>query len=147
MNEYASPCGFAEQPAIGGCVVGMEHVVRFPGEASPDLRRALALLTEHNFPVQVRMVDGELTMPDEAPPAGWREVRLGTPSGMVTLVRRGQELHVVTWGNADDPMQRAWNAVAWAVATAGEGQVLRLEGSMSPETFRRAVPFPETLTR
>ena len=127
--------------------MGMEHVVRFPGEASLDLRRVMGLLAEHNFPVQMRMVDGELTMPDEAPPAGWKEIRLGTPSGMVTLVRRGQELHVVTWGNADDSMQRAWNAVAWAVAKAGEGEVLRPEGPMSPGDFRASAPFPETLTR
>jgi hypothetical protein len=62
----------------------------------------MGLLAEHNFPVQMRMVDGELTMPDEVLPGGWKEVRLGTPLGMVTLVRRGQEPLVVTWGNAND---------------------------------------------
>jgi hypothetical protein len=92
------------------------------------------------------MVDGELTIPDDEPPAGWKEIRLGTPSGMVTLVRRGRELHVVTWGNAGDPIQRAWNAVAWAVANAAGGEILRPEGPMSPADFRASVPFPETLT-
>jgi hypothetical protein len=91
------------------------------------------------------MVDGELTMPDEVPPDGWKEVRLGTPSGMVTLVRRGPELHLVTWGNADDPMQRAWNAVAWAVAKAGGGQILRPEGLQNPDEFKAAVPMPQLL--
>ena len=126
--------------------MGMEHVVRFPGEESPNLRRVMALLAEHNFPVQVRMVDGELTMPDEVFPDGWKEVRVGTPSGMVTLVRRGREVHIVTWGNADDPMQRAWNAVAWAVARVGGGGVIRPEGPMSPGDFRTSAPFPEALT-
>ena len=125
--------------------MGMEHVVRFPGEASLDLRRVMGLLAAHNFPVQVRMVDGELSMPDEAPPAGWKEIRLGTPSGMVTLVRRGQEVHVVTWGNADDPMLRAWNAVAWAVAEAGSGQILRPDGLQNPDEFRGSVPMPDVL--
>ena len=125
--------------------MGMEHVVRFPGEASPDLRRVLALLAEHNFPVQVRMVDGELTMPDEVPPDGWKEVRLGTPAGMVTLVRHGREVHVVTWGNADERMQRAWNAMAWAVAKAGSGQILRPEGLQNPDEFRASVPMPDVL--
>jgi hypothetical protein len=125
----------------------MEHVVRFPGEGSPDLRLAMALLAEHGFPVQMRMVDGELTMPDEVPPVKWNEVRLGIPSGMVTLLRRGQELHVVTWGNADEAMQRAWNAVAWAVAKAGDGQILRGEGPQGPDAFRVSVPLPDILQK
>ena len=123
----------------------MEHVVRLPGEASLDLPGMMALLAEHGFPVQVRMADGELTMPDEVPPEGWKEVRLGTPSGMLTLVRLGQELLVVTWGNANDPMQRAWNAVAWAVAKAGSGQILRPEGLQNPEEFRASMPMPNVL--
>ncbi len=125
--------------------MGMEHVVRFPGEASLDLRRVMALLAEHSFPVQVRMADGELTMSDEVPPEGWKEVRLGTAPGMVTLLRRGRELLVITWGNADDPMQRAWNAVAWAVAMAGSGQILRPEGLQNPEEFRASMPMPNVL--
>ena len=125
--------------------MGMEHVVRFQDEGSLELRRVMGLLAEHNFPVQVRMVDGELTMPDEVPPEGWKEVRLGTPSGMLTLVRRGRELLVVTWGNANDPMQRAWNALAWAVAKAGGGQIFRPEGLQNPEEFRASVPMPDVL--
>ncbi len=109
------------------------------------MRRVMALLGERNFPVQVRMVDGELTMSDEVPPEGWKEVRLGTSSGMVTLMRQGREVRVVTWGNADDPMQRAWNAVTWAVAKAGDGQVLQSEGSQSPDDFRASVAVPDTL--
>ena len=125
--------------------MGMEHVVHFQNEGSPDLRRAMGLLAEHGFPVQMRMADGELTMPDEIPREGWKEVRLGTPSGMVTLVHRGREVLVVTWGNADDPMQRAWNAVTWAVAKAGDGLVLRSEGPQSPDDFRASVAVPDTL--
>lgn len=125
--------------------MGMEHVVHFLNEGSPDLNRVMALLAKHGFPVQMRMVDRELTMPDEVPPDGWKEVRLGTPSGMVTLVRQGQHLHVVTWGNADDPMQRAWNAVAWAVAKGGGGRLLRPEGLQDPDEFRRSAPMPDVL--
>lgn len=57
----------------------MEHIVRFPTGGAPDLRRVMALLAEHGFPVQMRMADGELTVPDEVPPEGWKEVRLGHP--------------------------------------------------------------------
>lgn len=107
----------------------------------------MALLAEHNFPVQVRMVDGELTLPDEVPPEGWTDVRLGTAAGMVTLVRRRNELAVVTWGNADDAMQRAWNAVTWAVATAAEGEIVGPGGSQSAEAFRASSALPNTLRK
>lgn len=125
--------------------MGIEHVVRFPAEGSLDLRRVMALLAEHGFLVQVRMLDGELTLPGEVLPIGWKEVRLGTPSGMVTLVRRDQDLLVVTWGNPDDPMLRAWNAVAWAVAKAGGGLIMCPEGPQGPDAFRVSVPFPDDL--
>src|SRR3972149_3167165 len=125
----------------------MEHVIRFSSGGSPDLRRVMTLLAQHDFPVQVRMVDGELTLPDEAPPERWKEVRLGTSSGMVSLVRRGGEIAVVTWGNADEAMQRAWNAVAWAAAKAGDGQILRPEGPQNPDDFRASVSFPEALRK
>ncbi len=115
--------------------MGMEHIVRFPRGRMPRLSEILRVLAERHFPVQVRMVDGELTMPDEVPSDEWREIRLGTSAGMVTLVRRGQDLTVVTWGNADEAMQRAWNAVAWAVAKAGEGEILGPGGSESPDDF------------
>ncbi len=46
------------------------------------------------------MIDGQLAFPDEEPAADWRELRVGTPQGMVT-VRRGKERMVfVTWGNS-----------------------------------------------
>ncbi|HSC70418.1 MAG TPA: hypothetical protein VLH58_03645 [Candidatus Methylomirabilis sp.] len=125
--------------------MGMEHVVHFLNEGAPDLRRVMELLAEHGFPVQMRMADGELTMPNEVPPEGWKDVRLGTPSGMVTLARRDRELLVVTWGNADDPMQRAWNAVAWAVAKGGSGQILRPGGLQDPDEFRRSALMPDAL--
>lgn len=125
--------------------MGMEYVVRFPGEEPADLRRVIALLAQHNFPVQVRMVDGELTLPTEVPPERWTEVRLGTPAGMVTLARRGNDLAVVTWGNADEAMQRAWNAVAWVVAKAGTGEIILPGGPKGPDDFRKSVALPDVL--
>ncbi len=125
--------------------MGMEYTIRFRGGAVPALRRVLELLAEHNFPTQVRMVDGELTLPDEAPPERWKEVRLGTSSGMVSLVRRGGEIAVVTWGNADEAMQRAWNAVAWAVAKAGTGEIILPGGPKGPDDFRKSVALPNVL--
>jgi hypothetical protein len=125
--------------------MGMEHVVRFPDGRLPDLARMMAILEERQFPVQVRMVDGALILPDEVPPDGWKEVRLGTPAGMVTLMRRGQELAVVTWGNADQVMQSAWNAVAWAAANAGQGKIVRPGRLQSAGEFRASVLMPESM--
>jgi len=64
---------------------------------------------------------------------------------MLTLVRRGRELLVVTWGNTDEPMQRAWNALVWAVAKAGGGQIFRPEGLQNPDEFRASVPMLDVL--
>ncbi len=127
--------------------MGKEHVVRFPEGRLPHLAKVVGVLAEHMFVAQVRMVDGELTMPDEVPPEKWREVRLATPSGMVTIVRRNQEFQIVTWGNADEAMQRDWNAVAWAAAKAGEGEILRPEGAQGPDEFRASAALPEALRR
>ena len=115
--------------------MGMEYILRFSGGKLPQLTRVMTLLAERGFPVQVRMVDGELILPTEMVPERWTEVRLGTPTGMVTLARRGEDLAVVTWGNADEAMQRAWNAVTWAVAKAGAGEIVRPEGPQSPDEF------------
>lgn len=126
--------------------MGMEHVVRFPDGRLPDLTRIMTTLAEHRFPVQLRMVDGELTLPDETIPDGWRDVRLGTPAGMVTLARRGEALAVVIWGNADTSMQGAWNAVAWAAAAAGRGEIVGAGGVRGPEEFRSSAIMPEGFT-
>ncbi len=125
--------------------MGLEYSVRFSGQGVPPLHRILAVLAEHNFSVQVRMVDGELTLPGEVPPESWGDVRLGTDAGMVTLVRRGQELAVVTWGNADKALQSAWNAVAWAAAEAGQGKILRADGLQGASEFRASVLMPEIM--
>ncbi len=125
--------------------MGLEHIVRFSGGKLPELTRVMTLLNERGFPVQLRMVDGELTLPTEGPPERWTDVRLGTPTGMVTLMRRGQDLAVVTWGNADEAMQRGWNAVAWAVAKAGAGEILGPGGPQSPDEFYVAVGLADLL--
>ncbi len=125
--------------------MGMEYSVRFSGQGVPPFHRILAVLAEHNFSVQVRMVDGELTLPGEVPPESWGDVRLGTDAGMVTLVRRGQELTVLAWGNAGKALQSAWNAVAWAAAEAGQGKILRANGLQGASEFRASVLMPEIM--
>src|SRR4051812_39007480 len=114
--------------------MGMDRTVTFPGPA-PDWDRVAALLAERGYSVQMRMIDGELAFPDEQPPAGWKEIRLGTPGGMITLRRQGSTITFVTWGNADTAMRQAWNALAWACAVAGGGQIQTESGAVEPEAF------------
>jgi hypothetical protein len=60
----------------------------------------------------MRMIDGELAFPDETPPDTWRELRVGTPSGMITLRREIDGVTLVIWGNADENLRRDWNTLA-----------------------------------
>jgi hypothetical protein len=121
--------------------MGVEQSVTFAGDV-PDWPAVRARLGERNYPVQMRMIEGQLAFPDEAPPAEWREIRLGTPSGMVTLRREPGRVTFVVWGNADAGMQRARNALMWAFAETGSGQV---EGTLASEEFRRTADLPEEI--
>jgi hypothetical protein len=123
----------------------MQQTVVFTEGKEPAWDDVAALLAQRNFPVQVRMINGELTFPQEAPPPTWRELRMSTPQGMVTLRREEQGITVVTWGNSDRDLLQASNALAWALAKAGDGQVLTAAGSLSAADFQRAADLPEVL--
>ncbi len=125
--------------------MGMEQVVRFPRGTVPAWPEVQALLAGRGFPVLMRMIDGELAFPDEAPPETWREVRVGTAGGMVTVRREPDRVTCVTWGNADAGMLRAWNALVWAFAEAGGGQVASPSGALSAEEYRRTADLPPEL--
>ncbi len=126
--------------------MGMERVVTFAG-AAPGWEALRELLARHGFPVQLRMIDGELAFPDEAPPEGWRELRVGTAQGMVTLRREAGLVRVVTWGNADAAMLQAWNALTWACAEASGGAVETDAGALTADPFARTHDLPPALRR
>ena len=126
--------------------MGMEHAVTFPAGSPPSWPAARYLLASHGFPVQVRMIDGELAFPDEEPPEGWRELRLGTPEGMVVTVRREPDRVVlVIWGNADAGLVQAWNALTWAFAEVGNGHVHTAGGLQAAAEYRSRVDLPAVL--
>jgi hypothetical protein len=108
--------------------MGVEQTVTFPSGVPPSWEAVLELLVGWGYAVQMRMVDGQLALPDEQPPPSWRELRVALPQGMLTLRREGSALVCVTWGNADAGLQEAWNALARACAEAGAGQVHRQVG-------------------
>ena len=60
--------------------MGMQNVVDFGTTAFPAWASVAALMTERGFHVDVRMVDGELTFPDELPPESWRRCASARPA-------------------------------------------------------------------
>lgn len=102
--------------------MGMDRFVAFAGPA-PSWDALRARLAEVGAPAQIRMIDGQLAFPDEVPPDDWRELRLGLPSGMVTLRRAADGIATVVWGNADASLVREWQAVADALASLTGGSV------------------------
>jgi len=101
----------------------MDQRVSFPAERMPSWPSLRDLLASRGMPLQLRMIDGELAFPDEAPPETWRELRVGTPAGMVTLAREQDGVRLVIWGNADEAMRRAWNVLGEAIADLTGGTV------------------------
>jgi hypothetical protein len=127
--------------------MGMEQRVEF-GEGAPPLWPAVAeLLNGRGYPVQMRMIDGELAFPDESPPEGWRELRLGTPGGMITLRREPGGVMLVTWGNADAGLRQAWHALTWACAEVTGGRIHTAGGPLTAADFLRSAELPPGLRK
>ncbi len=121
--------------------MGMDQKVIFPPEKTPTWPALAQLLAAKNFPLQMRMIDGELAFPDETPPENWRELRVGAKGGMITLRRDADGITLVTWGNADADMRQAWNALAWAVAHLSAGTI----GKQSADEFKKTAELPGEL--
>jgi hypothetical protein len=125
--------------------MGMEQRVSFAGGAVPGWEAVRDLLAGRGFPGQMRMIDGQLSFPDEVPPESWRELRVGTVQGMVTVRREAAAVAFVTWGNADLGLRQAWNALTWAYAEAGGGQVQAAEGPLDAAAFAERAEMPAVL--
>jgi hypothetical protein len=102
--------------------MGLQRDVTFTGEAPPweTVRERLAAA---GVPVAVRMIDNLPAFPDEAPEQDWRELRLATAHGMVTLRQAAGRLSVVVWGNADRELLRERDMIASVIADLTTGIV------------------------
>jgi hypothetical protein len=123
-------------------IMGMDQKVLFPPDKAPTWTQLSALLSQRNYPLQLRMIDGELAFPDETPPDAWRELRVSSRQGMVTLRREPDGITLVTWGNADQNMRQVWNALAWALAHLAGGSIRTMSGTVSLEEFVKAADLP-----
>ena len=125
--------------------MGMEQSVSFAGKSIPAYSTVRDFLGQRSFPLQMGMIDGQLAFPDEQPEENWRELRLRTPQGMVTVRRAAERLIFVTWGNADAAMLQAWNAVVWAFAEVGNGLVETPEGPLSARIYSEQADLPSAI--
>ncbi|HEY7423630.1 MAG TPA: hypothetical protein VH682_05240 [Gemmataceae bacterium] len=122
--------------------MGMEQTVSFAGKPVPEYTAVRDFLGQRGFPLQMGMIDGQLAFPDELPEDSWHELRLRTLQGMVTVRRDGERLIFVTWGNADAAMRQAWNALVWAFAAVGGGQIETPEGPVDAASYQNRVELP-----
>jgi hypothetical protein len=90
--------------------MGLEVVV--PRVASVELAALLDKLGAAGLPSALAMVDNVLQGPWAIPPAVWRDARLRTPAGVVTLRRVPSGVAVVVFGNADEPLRAAQRTIA-----------------------------------
>ena len=90
--------------------MGLEVVV--PRVATVEFPALLGRLADAGLPTAVAMVDNVLQGPGSTPPTAWRDVRLRTPAGMVTLRRVPNGIAVVVFGNAEDPLRAAQRTIA-----------------------------------
>ena len=117
--------------------MGLDRTVRFPTSGTPSWAAIRAQLARVGESGQLRMIDDLPAFPDEEPAPDWREIRVGTVAGMVTVRRAAGVLACVIWGNADPALNAAWSKVTWACAAAGGGMIDAPAGPASAEEFAR----------
>lgn len=99
--------------------MGMQHEISYTGDP-PTWTAIRGKLIEVGESPQMRMIDGELALPDEEPPESWQELRIKLNGGMVTLSRSAGKCWCTTWGNADANLRLSWDQLTWATADAAE---------------------------
>jgi hypothetical protein len=122
--------------------MGLSRSVRFPTDETPPWSAIRDRLLRVGESGQLKMIDGLPAFPDEEPPPEWREVRVGTAAGMVTVRRDRGVLTCVVWGNADPALDAAWARVTWACAAAGGGTVETQEGPRTADEFASVARLP-----
>ena len=95
--------------------MGLEVVV--PRVSSVGLTTLLDRLAAAGLPSALAMVDNVLQGPGAAPPTVWRDARLRTPAGVVTLRRVPSGVAIVVFSNADEPLRAAQRTIAETLLT------------------------------
>jgi hypothetical protein len=82
---------------------------------TPSLAALLDDLAKAGLPSTILMVDNQLVSQKLPPPASWRDVRLKTPAGTVSLKRDPQGISVTVFGNADPALVAAQETIIKAL--------------------------------
>lgn len=119
--------------------MGMDRTIRFSSGEPPPWNTIRDQLRRVGEEATIRMIDGMPAFPDETPDPSWRELRIGTAAGMVTVRHRHDSLSCVVWGSADSALIAAWHKVIWACAAAGPGTVETPSGPLPAAEFAATV--------
>ena len=87
--------------------MGMSKSVAFSNSV-PTWNRIQTASLAAGMPLALKMIDNLPAFPDEQPEDGWKELRVGSSNGMMTLRRTGNSLDCIVWGNADGNLQADW---------------------------------------
>jgi precorrin isomerase len=93
--------------------MGLEAVAA--GAASRSLPSIARALAEAGITAMIGMIDGALVTLGPPPERAWRDVRVRTPAGTLTLLKRGDDIAVVVFGNADEALLAMQARVATAL--------------------------------
>lgn len=118
--------------------MGLDRTIHFPTGQVPSWYTIQSQLARVGEVAPIRMIDGMPAFPDEIPEEGWKELRISSAAGMITIRRRDNSIHCVIWGNAEAGLSLSWMKVTWACAAAGQGQILLPDGPVSPEEFAQS---------
>lgn len=119
--------------------MGLDRTIRFPGGETPTWDVIHTHLARVGVTAPLRMIDGMPAFPDETPPPDWRELRVGSAAGMMTVRRGAGVLTCVIWGNADEALIATWSRLIWACAVGGSGVIEGPSGSLSAAEFAHSV--------
>jgi hypothetical protein len=93
--------------------MGLSKLV--PRRDTPPLAELLEQLARAGLPSLILMVDNQLVSPKVPPPSAWRDLRLKTPAGTVSLKRDAAGISVTVFGNADEALLAAQEIIAKAL--------------------------------
>ncbi len=95
--------------------MGMDRKIPCSADRIPSWQTLVQASAKQGIQLTLRMIDGDLAFPDEQPSETWRELRVSTQSGMISIRREDDGLALVVWGNADASLQRDWASLAGVI--------------------------------
>ncbi len=103
--------------------MGMSIIIQY-ADAPPSWSAIRQGLIERGVTPLMRMINGELSYPDEDPPETWSELRISIGPGMISLRKGTNTLECVVWGNADVALQQSWKLLGEVCVSAGNGTIV-----------------------